>query len=525
MKRYLFLTVTLVLFFSLAVNAFAATYYIDGTIGDDGKSGTTSSPWKTIEKANSTLQPGDTVFIRAGKYSQTIFPKNSGRPGQYITYNRYEQDEVTITNVKYGASLSSKSYIIIDGIRFYDLSSSWIVMDSATHCIIRNCHMEESGSWSGIKMHHSADYNQILNNTLIGYDGPNDLILCWDSRYNLFEGNDFQYGLHNSLNFQGRGRSVTGNVVRNNTFWNPWHSGLALWKNAPLNLVEGNTIYDCGSDHENCTNCPETTRNKPFYKHAGIQLGASGNIVRRNVMMNNGSMNMNAFDELTITKDNRIYHNTFYKNYRGMRTVSTHEISGNVIKNNVFYDNRDYELQFVPADRERDVNTYSYNNLLGANIKYKSVNDGSRAEVESKYPSEWENNINANPNFVDVAKLDLHLNTGSPMINAGEFLTRTRSSGSGYQIPVDDASYFSDGFGIIDGDLIQLKGQTVTAKIVSIDYKSNIITIDRALSWNAGDGLTLPYSGSAPDIGAYEYQSTDQPLSLSPPTRLSIVEK
>lgn len=523
MKRYLFLTVTLVLFFSLAVNAFAATYYIDGTIGDDGKSGTTSSPWKTIEKANSTLQPGDTVFIRAGKYSQTIFPKNSGRPGQYITYNRYEQDEVTISNVKYGANLSSKSYIIIDGIRFYDLRSSWIVMDSATHCIIKNCHMEEAGSWSGINMNNSADYNQILNNTFIGYHGPNDLIMCWNSQYNLFEGNDFQYGLHNPLNFHGIDRAATRNIVRNNTFWNPWHTGLSFYENAPGNLIEGNTIYDCGMDHADCTDCPIKTRNKPFYKHAGLQLGAKENIIRRNVLINNGSMNMNAFDELTITKDNRIYHNTFYKNHRGMRTTSTHEISGNVIKNNIFYQQKEYEITFGSVDAQRDVNFYTHNNLIGTNIRYKSVTGLLPSEVESKYPSEWENNISENPNFVSVAKRDLRLSTGSPMINAGDFLTRTRSSGSGYQIPVDDAGYFSDGFGIIDGDLIQLKGQTVTAKIVSIDYKSNIITIDRALSWNAGDGLTLPYSGSAPDIGAYEYQSTDP--SLSRPIRLRIVKK
>ena len=66
-----------------------------------------------------------------------------------------------------------------------------------------------------------------------------------------------------------------------------------------------------------------------------------------------------------------------------------------------------------------------------------------------------------------------------------------------------DAGYFFDGYGIVEGDTIQLAGQTATARIVSIN--SNTLVVDKALTWSAGQGVSLAYQGSTPDIGAYEY--------------------
>jgi len=42
-------------------------------------------------------------------------------------------------------------------------------------------------------------------------------------------------------------------------------------------------------------------------------------------------------------------------------------------------------------------------------------------------------------------------------------------------------------------------------RITNVDYDNNKITVERSISWNKGDGVSLPYSGSHPDIGAYEF--------------------
>jgi len=138
------------------------------------------------------------------------------------------------------------------------------------------------------------------------------------------------------------------------------------------------------------------------------------------------------------------------------------------------------------------------------------------------YPIEWSDNMGVNPQFIGPLNGDLHLASNSPMIDAADFLTSTKTSGRGKTIQIDDASYFHDGWGIIEGDVIQLEGQTVMARIVSINYDLNTILVDKDLSWNAGDGISLAYSGSAPDIGAYEYKSNGS--SLNPPTALKIIK-
>ena len=74
-----------------------------------------------ISKANSVLQPWDTVCIREGTYEEIINPSNSGAPGRKITYTNYQDEEVSIVGkpgklaVIYIGWRSSKSYIVIDG--------------------------------------------------------------------------------------------------------------------------------------------------------------------------------------------------------------------------------------------------------------------------------------------------------------------------------------------------------------------------------------------------------------------------
>jgi len=56
----------------------------------------------------------------------------------------------------------------------------------------------------------------------------------------------------------------------------------------------------------------------------------------------------------------------------------------------------------------------------------------------------------------------------------------------------------------VPGDEIQLEGQTTSARIVSVDYAAKTLTVDQPLTVTAGQGVTMKYSGKAPDIGAYE---------------------
>ena len=103
---------------------------------------------------------------------------------------------------------------------------------------------------------------------------------------------------------------------------------------------------------------------------------------------------------------------------------------------------------------------------------------------------------------------DFTLKPDSPCIDKGVFLTTiTSASGSGRTFTVKNAGFFYDGWGIPgeSGDIIQLEGQNDIAKIIDVDYETNIITVDSSLSWKQGQGLSLAYSGSSPDLGAWEF--------------------
>jgi uncharacterized repeat protein (TIGR02543 family) len=522
------------------VNAEAATYYVDGQRGNDGNTGqSVAAPWRTLGKANSEIQPGDTVYIREGTYGQTIRPDRSGTQGNYITYARYDDEEVVITNVSDGADLRDRHYIRIDGLKFLNVGRFWVNMNmasggSATYNIIQNCHLEEALGWAGFWLEGAARYNKILNNTIIGYTGPDDLVyLRGGPSYNVIEGNDLQYGAHNAININV---NCLKNVIRNNTVRNPWHTSVGAWRNSDQTLIEGNVILDSGENHEDIPIRPagqdeerQVTRDKNRQYHHSIQLGSSDCIIRNNLLVNNGGMELDTYDPARALR-NRIYHNTFHKNSHGLYSESGNPVYGNVIKNNIFKDNIEYEISsHISSAAGENENHYIANSIIGT---IRITHLGGTRELsyfQSTYPAFFFGNTQADPLWVapgaareddnrHLESASFHLRSTSPMIDAGRFLTETTSSGSGTLVPVKDARCFYDGWGIPgeQGDLIQLEGQTQTARIVSIDYQNDRITVDRTLNWSVGQGVSLPYHGSAPDIGAFEYVSAgDATYTLS----------
>lgn len=527
-------------FFLLSSACWAATYYVSATGGSDSNPGTLSQPWKTIGKANSTLQAGDTVFIRQGTYNQTIRPAKSGSSGSPITYARYDDEQVTITNVYDGAELRGRHYIVLDGLRFIDVDHYWVNMNCyengyafgcSTHNTIKNCYMKGTDGWSGISIRSQANYNKILNNTLIAScdansSGPMDSILLWASSYNIVEGNSFGNAVHNAIGLQGyplHAFPAEYNVIRNNTFQNKWHTNIGTWANADRTLVEGNISVDAGEEHTLNLCGSAADRAGARYTHAGIKAASSYGIYRKNVLINNGWFELQSYGNDRMSHHNRIYFNTFYKNYYGLYGNTADPVTGNIFKNNIWYDHNTYAIFLTYTSTDRD-NCWIRNNILGGPLRVYPDGVTTLANLQTKYPTFWYDNLSQDPKFVDAPNRDLHLADTSPMIDAGAWLTKTTSSGSGTIIPIADARYFMDGWGIVEGDLIQLQGQSKAARITSVDYANNKITVDTSLSWTNGQGVSLAYHGSAPDIGALEYVPAGDSTAPSPPRNLQIVE-
>jgi len=139
------------------------------------------------------------------------------------------------------------------------------------------------------------------------------------------------------------------------------------------------------------------------------------------------------------------------------------------------------------------------------------------AQADAQLPGQFTGNLDGEPRFVNAEKDDYRLAQGSPAIDAGEPLTVAREAGQGKLLPVADARCFYDGFGIPGeaGDLVFVGPGKQVARVLKSDVDQQTLELDRALAWHKGDGVTLPYTGKAPDIGAYEARAEKEAWYLA----------
>ena len=97
-----------------------SAYYVAKN-GDDSNSGTSlSAPFQTIQKCASVMIPGDTCYVRAGTYRETITPTNSGTPSAAIAFQPYNGESVTIS----GADVIS-GWSVYSGAIYKSSSMNW----------------------------------------------------------------------------------------------------------------------------------------------------------------------------------------------------------------------------------------------------------------------------------------------------------------------------------------------------------------------------------------------------------------
>src|SRR6267378_2041410 len=83
---------SLVLLFSLSIVAATVpipesrTYFVDASNGNDFNPGTSSAPWKTIQKAADTIAAGSVAHVRTGTYNERVIVTRSGSHRAFVTF-------------------------------------------------------------------------------------------------------------------------------------------------------------------------------------------------------------------------------------------------------------------------------------------------------------------------------------------------------------------------------------------------------------------------------------------------------
>lgn len=468
-------------------------YFVNPATGVDTGLGDELAPWRTVKKATDTAQPGDEVRLRGGVYlpndgNAGLRTKRSGRQGAYITFRAHE-NELPVFKHQYLGIAIEHSFLRFLGLGVINDTNGlmesgichWENHGPIDHVVVDGCTVRNvmpNDPRHGIRL-ENLSYGIIRRNTVDhigtapqpGPEGGNGLWIT--GHYNLIEENQTDFCGHAGIFAMGNRIIVRKNNC--NGTWGVPAEYLCFGRTDYLSLVEDNIL-------RNASYLQDGLWRNPAWEQMG-----SGTIFRRNLMYNSIGAGMQFYSRSDYqTKYIRACHNVLY-NCGGVPPPAYIECP--------------YQLNEDVANTMNDI-------IIKNNINYANKNAnraayaGYATAADIAFVASLWNDIN--PLFKNAPD-DFSLLYGSPAINAGDFLTVTRAAGSGQSMPVADARWFCDGWGIVDGDWIQLESTTEAVQVASIDIANNVLNLKEPLSWWAGQGVSLPFVSSKPDIGAFEY--------------------
>ncbi len=449
-------------------------FYLNPSLGKDTSSGSINAPWKTLSKAITSVNAGDKIYIRGGTYSKTQFYASGislfqwkathrlGRAGAPITLQSYPGEKVIIDgkNSPYfiyflGVSGYNGHYVVVRELEFRNFKGVAIGANLVRNltidsCILRNFADQQAGGIGTIDSERLIIKNSRFENMGVSDDHMHAIYVSKGTKKLLLEGNYFRGTSGHSVHGYGHGdstRSYEGLIIRRNTSINPWAVHVLVGAGSSTNTyIYQNTFFSTHKPYPSRDSLDTVT---------GVSIGTG---THKNFHIKNnigyGPMRVAMVNIRATAVNLTMTHNLFF---------------------NTNDQNRDYSFSGI---------FYSLANFL------KSKGYGA-------------NSFSMNPRFVSESNLNLNLTSASPVINKGTFLTTTKSAGSGRSLPVIDSRYFNDGFDMVPGDLIQVGSTQV--RIVSINSSQHILNLDRSISWTSGQGVALPYKGTRPDMGAYEF--------------------
>jgi parallel beta helix pectate lyase-like protein len=491
MQHALALVVFLTWMLSVPPLGSATTYYLKPSTGNDANSGTsTGSPWKTMQKVKTTVTAGDTVNILGGTYTPSQYQGESGvpawtesqslgsagnpiiiqaNPGDTAVFDGQAQNywmNFSSTNAGYAGH-----YVVIRNLTFQHFRGIAINAGDNTHhiavltCTLRDFGLSTTGALDSGQSHHVIFRGNTLTNigdpTLPG-DGitnsQHPFYVAEGSQFVVIENNYLEknagYGVHayGHANFAFTTKNI---IVRNNTIVNSYRAPMIFAATNFQNIyVYQNTIYQ---------------ENPPF---PAID---------------------NALADSYISFHNAPsdFVNAVIKNNIGSGSVQVGAVYKDTTANFHGGPGEDYNRWENLADPTKialwDATFYTLTNFQSATGLDTHSGEGT-------------------PLFGDATNRNFTLQSTSLAIDAGTFLTTTVGAGSGTTLTVADAGYFMDGFGLVVGDTIQVGAQS-PVQLTAVNYGTNVLTLASSRTWSNGQGVSLPYNGTKPDLGAYEFAS------------------
>lgn len=506
--------VRIILFLICGFCLHAATYYVR-TDGDDGNTGTTNSAegaWLTIQQAADTIVAGDTVRIQPGTYTENVTEGTGGSAGSLITY--LGDGGVGEIKIVGRFTINGVDFVRLVGLEVYQTDNSTgyegiSLISGSDNCQVLNCYI-----------HHTD--NIALR---IGNSGGNSNVFRWN-RIEFPRGIAGDVMGENAIKIVGNNNVAEYNIIRRVGDYSNIFGTNNVWRN-----------NWCG---ENSTNdFPGILETMPEYHHidfiqwyvGGVPLyrnQCEANTLASNLVSNGHGVMIqkNGADDGSAYFTMR--NNVFWRLGSGVTGFNPFR-DGYVLQNTIVdcqqITSSGYTVGFTDRDGYHSTNMHCVGNVFHSacsetsygpwfyegdldktgtyvnhNVRYQS-NDPEEAEV---------NGIEGDPLFFDYANGDLRLSTnGSPAFEFITCLTTAHGAGANSTSLVvhSNATYFCDGFGMVDGDWIAI-GSGAPVQITGVNDDTKTITLSSARSWSDNDSIWFADPVSAnKDSGAYPYKA------------------
>jgi hypothetical protein len=439
----------------------------DGNDTNDGL--TVSTPWRTVQKAANSALPGNIVCARGGVYNEKVTVNVSGSAGAYIIFQNYPGETAILdgTGIPVPAAdngmiyIRNRAYIIVRGfeVRNYKTSTPDIVpigiriTGTSHHIEIRNNrihNIEHNGtSDSGTDAHGIAVHGTS------GTTAITKIIINGNQLYNL------KLGSSESLVINGNvdGWWVTNNRIHDNN--NIGIDAIGFEGTAPANdqarngVIRGNDVYNIDSYGNPAYGSDRSAdgiyvdggtrivieKNKVHASDIGIEIASehagkatSYVTVRNNFVYNNLEVGiaMGGYDtQRGSTQNCTVVNNTLYKNNSlndwGSELYIQYDTRNNTIKNNIIYANN-FKMYIQSWSAVMVNNVMDYNMFFGSGgsggiWQWKNVEYTTFASYRSASGNDTHGLNGLNPLFVSTVTPDVHLQTASPAIDAGQTLS------------------------------------------------------------------------------------------------------
>jgi hypothetical protein len=503
--------------------ALAKDFYVAQKDGNDLNPGTLEQPWLTVKKAAGTIKAGDTAYIRKGTYTEYFAIENSGKEGEWITLKNYPGDAPVIDVTDFATdwvgavNVQGKSYVEINGLIIENckVGFSLGVQGPGSNIRILNCEIRN----------HNTPRNAVYISSLYNGDPLSDVLVDGCKIH------DVQTGNMEALRIN---KGVSRFIVRNCEVWNTTNIGIDVvsWAEAPFTvpqygLIENNYCHDYQGDiyswaagiYSDGASYLTIQNNEVTRYPQGISIGAEHEkdtstacIVRYNNIHHNhlraiglggGGDGTHGWTKWPAVYNNDIVSNTLAGS-ASFSLQARYIDSGAYLKNNYIFSEPGrviFQTDSVSWNPAKGVIISDYNFISPNNAAFDTYSDG------------WKSSLSAFK--ITVAPNEKNSFSSGSTVDAGGPLAVAIDAEHGEVLRVDNAHWFTDGYDLFHGDNIVVGKEK--AQIVDIDYDGNILFLKESISWEAGDAVNLPFTGSAPDIGAKEGQE-ETPVPTATPT-------